>query len=36
MKIQAWNMGAGAWRWDSDAIFSGCLFSEKIFMEMEQ
>ena len=36
MKIQAWNMGAGAWRWDSDAIFSGCLFSEIFFMEMEQ
>ena len=29
-------VGAVAWTWDSDAIFSGCLFSEIFFMEMEQ
>ena len=35
MRIQAWNMGEGAWRWDSNAIFSGCLFSQKNFHGQE-
>jgi hypothetical protein len=36
MGMQAWNMGTGEWRWDSEAIFSGCLLSKKNFTEMEQ
>jgi hypothetical protein len=34
--MQAWNMGTGEWRWDSEAIFFWLPFVEKIFMQMEQ
>ena len=35
--MQAWNMGTGAWRWDSDAIFFPVVFcANNFFMGMEQ
>ena len=37
MGMQAWNIGTGAWRWDSDAIFFRLSFVQIIFfMGMEQ